>query len=183
MDNIYLDKILSGDRHAFRYFISTYKDMAFSVAISMVKNELFAEEVVQDSFVEAYLSLGSFKKQAKFSTWFYKIVVRTAYKYRQKNKISDVEFVIEKHDQSAFENIEQQLLKKEQSQIINEALLKIPANESLLLRLFYLEELSVKEIVEITGWTESNSKVILHRARKSLSTVMKGLTLNLNYGS
>src|SRR5690606_7311539 len=100
MNNIYLDKILSGDRHAFRYFISTYKDMAFSVAISMVKNELFAEEVVQDSFVEAYLSLASFKKQAKFSTWFYKIVVRTAYKYRQKNKISDIEFVIEKHDQS-----------------------------------------------------------------------------------
>lgn len=54
--------------------------MAFSVALSMVKNELMAEEVVQESFVQAYLGLSSFQQRAKFSTWLYKIVLRTASK-------------------------------------------------------------------------------------------------------
>ncbi len=183
MDNIYIDKVLSGDRHAFRYFISTYKDMAFSVAISMLKNALFAEEVVQEAFVQAYLSLSTFKKEAKFSTWFYKILVRTAYKYRAKNRIVDAEFDLSKHDFPQQEAILPSLIRKEQSEIINEALLQIPTHESLILRLFYLEELSVKEITEITGWTENNSKVILHRARKSLSIVMKKLTEIFQYGT
>ena len=58
---------------------------------------------------------------------------------------------------------------EEQKQIINEVLMRLPSNESLALRLFYLEELSMQELSEITGWTVSNSKVILHRGRKRMA--------------
>jgi len=46
---------------------------------------------------------------------------------------------------------------------------KLNEKEALVLHLFYLEEMSIKEIVEIVGYTESNVKVILHRARKTLN--------------
>jgi DNA-directed RNA polymerase specialized sigma24 family protein len=45
--------------------------------------------------------------------------------------------------------------------------------ESLALRLFYLEENGIEEIAEITGWTNSNIKVILHRARINLRQLLK----------
>jgi RNA polymerase sigma-70 factor (ECF subfamily) len=56
----------------------------------------------------------------------------------------------------------------DQKYFINEALKKIPGKESLVLRLFYLDENSIEEITGITGWTSSNIKVILHRARIDL---------------
>jgi hypothetical protein len=46
MDELYIDKVCSGDTNSFRYFLIKYKDMAFSIAISVIKDEFFAEEVV-----------------------------------------------------------------------------------------------------------------------------------------
>ncbi len=183
MDNLYIEKVLAGDRHAFRYFIHTYKDMAFSVALSLVKQEHLAEEVAQEAFVQAYLSLGSFKRQAKFSTWLYRIVVRCGYKLLQKNHISSVELDITVHDQAYEETAFDGLLREEQRQLINEALLRIPANESLALRLCYLEELSHQELCEITGWTITNVKVILFRARKRMYQELGKLMKSPYYGT
>lgn len=168
MDNLYIDKVLSGDRHAFRYFVKTYKDMAFSLAISIVKNELIAEEVVQDAFVQAYLSLSNFKKLSKFSTWFYRIVVHCSYSAAKKRSWETIP--IEPLDEAIVmvENIINKLILEEEKQLIQEALMQLPANEALALRLFYLEELSMEEIKQITGWSLANVKVILHRSRKRM---------------
>jgi len=65
------------------------------------------------------------------------------------------------------------LSEDEQRYCINEALKKLPPKESLVLRLFYLQEESVKEIGEITGWSASNVKVMLHRARKKMQVVLQ----------
>lgn len=182
MDQVYIDKVLAGDPHAFRYFLKTYKDMAYSVAMSVVKQEHIAEEIVQDAFMICYQSLSNFQRKSKFSTWLYRIVVNCSFRVlrKQKNnydsldeKSHDIEF-----DESAFS----QLIKKEREQLIQESLLKISANEALALRLFYLEELSMAEMREITGWTETNIKTILFRARKSLYNVLSKLMKEDYYG-
>lgn len=182
MDSLYIDKVLSGDSHAFGYFISNYKDMAFSVSLSIVKNELLAEEATQEAFIQAYLSLKNFNANSKFSTWFYKIVIRCSYKLISKNNMMQVEFDVNHHDAEIDENALQTLLIEEQKQMINEVLMKMPSNESLALRLFYLEELSVQELCEITGWTIANSKVILHRARKRMAYELNKELDNVHYG-
>ncbi|MFZ4263417.1 RNA polymerase sigma factor [Sphingobacterium sp. HJSM2_6] len=169
MDNLYIDKVLSGDSHAFRYFVKTYKDMAFSLAISIVKNELLAEEVVQDAFLQAYLSLAQFKKQAKFSTWFYRIVVHCSYSSLKKRSWDTVPIEPLEEVMEMDESIISKLIEEEQKQLIQDALLQLPGQEALALRLFYLEELHLEEITQITGWTLANTKVILHRARKRMS--------------
>jgi RNA polymerase sigma factor (sigma-70 family) len=183
MDNLYIDKVLSGDRHAYRYFIKTYKDMAFSVALSLVKTEHLAEEVVQEAFLQDYMSLATFKKQSKFSTWLYRIVVHCCYKSMQKKSMEVIPFELANHDVAMEDHTLDKLLGVEQRQIINEALIRIPANESLALRLFYLEELSIQELCEITGWTVSNTKVILFRARKSMYGALNILMKGTYYGT
>ena len=57
MDSEYLARVLEGDANAYRYFIEKYRDMAYSLAISIVKNGPVAEEVTQDAFLQAYKSL------------------------------------------------------------------------------------------------------------------------------
>lgn len=183
MDKLYIDKVLAGDRHAFRYFLDTYKDMAFSVALSLVKQEPLAEEVAQEAFVQAYLSLATFKQQSKFSTWLYRIVVRCGYKVLQKNKIEQVELNLDVHDAYLDTNVFDKLLAEEQKQLINEALLRIAPQESLALRLFYLEELTLHEIVEISGWTIANTKVILFRARKRMYQELQKSMKGTYYGA
>lgn len=183
MDQIYIDKVLAGDPHAFRYFLNTYKHMAYSVAHSIVKQEHLAEEVVQDAFMHCYQSLGNFKRQSKFSTWFYRIVVNCAFTSIRRRKPESITFDMEAHDVPWDESTFDQLLIKEQKQLIQDALLMIPANEALALRLYYLQELSIQELCDITGWTESNTKVILFRARKHLYGTLKKLMKEEHYGA
>ena len=172
MDNLYIEKVLAGDVNAFKYFLETYKDMAYSVAISIVKQEHLAEEIVQDAFMICYQSLNSFKGNAKFSTWLYRIVVNCSFGTLRKMKSNIQEFNLEVHDlsfdQSAFHLLEI----KEREHLVQQSLLKLPSNEALALRLFYLEELSIQEIRDVTGWTDTNIKTILHRGRKHMYTVL-----------
>lgn len=79
MDDIYMDRVLSGNVEAFSYFIKTYKGMAFNLAVSIVKDEQYAEEVTQDAFMKAFTGLKSFNRTAQFKTWFYRIVVNESF--------------------------------------------------------------------------------------------------------
>jgi RNA polymerase sigma factor (sigma-70 family) len=163
VEELYIKKVLNGDTEAFRYFVTTYKDLAFSVAVSIVKDEFTAADVVQESFVKAFENLKSFKGKSNFSTWFYKIVINESFKIVQRRKVQYTDSLIELEDVSKDE-----LKDADQKFYVNEVLKIMSPNESLVLRLFYLNENSVKEICEMTGWDESKVKVTLHRARKSM---------------
>ncbi len=168
MDDIYIRKVCEGDTEAFRYFIKEYKDMAFSIAVSVLKDEFMAEEVVQDSFLKAFSGLHSFRGLSKFSTWFYRIVINEAFKRLKKSKREKLSFYGEFGEDIEDERVYSGLKEEEQAYLINKALDKLGPKESLVLRLFYLREESVKGVCELTGWSESNTKVILHRARKNM---------------
>ncbi len=180
MDDVYIKKVCNGDRDAFRYLVNKYKDMAYSIALSVVKEEYAAQEIMQEAFVKAYRNLSSFSHQSRFSTWFYRIVTNEALLYLKKQKKELISFTEVYTDEPADESFLTGLAKEEQAYLINEALQKLSPKESLALRLFYLEEENIKEVCEITGWTEANTKVILHRARKNifalLTQLMKTLT-------
>lgn len=170
VEELYIKRILNGDTEAFRYFVTSYKDLAFSVAVSMVKDEFNAADVVQESFVKAFVGLKSFKGKSKFSTWFIRIVINESFKIVQKRKVhyTDIEPDLEYFAKDDLKEADQKFF-------INEVLKVMPPNESLVLRLFYLNENSVKEICEMTGWEESKVKVTLYRARKSMEKKLKSL--------
>ena len=173
MDEICINQILQGDSQAFRQLITKYKDMAYSIAMSVVKDEFYAEEILQESFLIAYDKLATFKGNSKFSTWFYRIVINQSFKIAKKHKTEFVDFVETPPEIS--DEIENTILKLElddQKHYITEALKKITPKESLILRLFYLDENSIEEIRSITGWSSSNIKVILHRARINLKHIL-----------
>jgi RNA polymerase sigma factor (sigma-70 family) len=176
MDEICIRQILDGDSEAFRQIITKYKDMAYSLAMSVIKDEFYAEEILQSSFLIAYDKLHTFKGASKFSTWFYRIVINESFKYAKKHKSEFIDFVETPPEiPNEFENAILKLEVDDQKYFINEALKKISPKESLILRLFYLNENSIDEISSETGWSSSNIKVILHRARIDLKQILTEL--------
>lgn len=175
MDDFYIKRVCEGDTAAFNYFLNKYKDMSFSIAIAVVKDPFIAQEVVQDAFVKAYQHLSSFSHASAFSTWFYRIVTNEALMRLRKLKREIIELTSDYGEEPVDDQLLSTSNEEEQTYLINEALQKLPAKESLALRLFYLQEESVKEVCEITGWSEANTKVILYRARKNMFTVLTQL--------
>jgi len=177
-DQIYIDKVLQGDTNAFAYLINKYKDMAYTVAIKIVKSHEDAEEVAQDSFLKAYEKLDSFKGNSKFSTWLYTIVYRNAITKIRKKKVatSDIDnYVLENYSEgSEFPQIEA-IKNGEQQKYVKEAIGRLPEKDALLITLFYMNESSIEEIEQITNLTQSNIKVKLFRARKKLNTELSFL--------
>lgn len=170
-DQIYIDEVLQGNTSSYNYLVNNYKDMVYTIAVKIVRNREDAEEVAQDSFIKAFQKLNSFKGESKFSTWLYTIVYRTAISKIRKNTIetTDIdEFVTNNHSVD-FSFPQMDLLKaEEQKKYVKYAIDSLPELDALLITLFYLNENTFDEIIEITGLTKTNIKVRLFRARKKL---------------
>lgn len=163
-----------GDVQAFRQLVEKYKDVSFSLACSVLKDRAAAEDVLQDSFLKVYSSLHSFKGEAAFSSWLYRIVVNTSFTAHKKlKKYSEREEVPETENQYLHQSNPLKL--EDQKRCIEEALNRIKPDEALVLRLFYLCELSLKEVRKVTRFSEAKIKVDLHRGRKNMHLHLKNM--------
>ena len=77
-DNSIIERILLGDKSGYRDLANRHKDYAFTVAYKIAGTREDAEEIAQDAFIQAFQALGSFNQEAKFTTWFYRIVFNAA---------------------------------------------------------------------------------------------------------
>ncbi len=177
-DHYYIEKIIAGDKQSYAHLVARYKDMVFTIALRMVRHREEAEEVAQDAFVKAYRSLKNYKGEAKFSTWLYRIAYNTCLDRIKKQKrlipsekIDDINEGNLTGIQDALSYMEAQ----ERKQMIQDALDKLQDEQRVIITLFYFEELSVKEIADVTGMSVDNVKVRLFRGRKKLFTILENV--------
>ena len=171
MDNLYIQKVLNGDCNAFSYFVSEYRDMAFAVAFRIVNSREDAEEIVQDSFVKAFRSLGKFRQDSKFSTWFYRIVINNSLTKVQRRKTRPDNIDLKKAESIAVDEMESvysKLSRSDRRKYIDDALNELNMEDSLILTLYYLNENTLEEIAEMTGIKRENLKMKIHRARQKM---------------
>ena len=164
-----IQRILNGDRESFRFLYRLHSASAWQLAYSICKNKIIAEEAVQNSFMSAFTHLKNFRNESSFKTWLLRIVFNESVKRQQLEKkyqwddLSTNEYGEETLQVHASNLMHKKETKEQVASILNQ----LPEKESLVLNLFYLEEMSIKEVAHIAGYTESNVKVILHRARKN----------------
>jgi RNA polymerase sigma factor (sigma-70 family) len=175
-DSYYIKKVLSGNLPSYAILVEKHKNLAFTLALRIAKNHEDAEEIAQDAFLKAYNSLNSFKEESKFSTWLYKIVFNTAISKMRKKQMLNVSIdegtignTIRDKQVNGLDNLH----KKERKKIISEAINRLKEEESVVMTLYYLNENNLKEIEEITGFSNSNIKILLHRGRKKLLFELK----------
>ena len=175
-DNYYINKVLKGNLASFAILVGKHKDLAYTLALRIAKNKEDAEEIAQDAFLKAYNSLNSFKNEAKFSTWLYKIIYNTAIsRFRKKHIDShslDNSPLKESLHEESIDGLDVMHL-KDRKKIISEAIGRLKEDERVAMTLYYLGENSTKEIKEITGFTNSNVKILLHRGRNNLLFELK----------
>ena len=166
-----IHRILSGDSHAFGELVQEYQHMVYTVCIRVLRNPEDAQEAAQDAFVKAYRNLQGFSGGSKFSTWLYTIAYRSAIS-RGRQRRTDTSSLDEQVHQTVAAAATERLHKTDVQHYLTQALEKLTPEESTILNLHYLDELSVEEIVTITGLSASNVKVRLFRSRKSLEAML-----------
>lgn len=157
-----------GQPWLFSVLLERYQDAFMRKAMSILHNQLDAEEVVQDAFTKIYMNAGSFSPQegAKFSSWAYRILMNTAFtRYQKKVKEGqrfinlDPEFEAFVRDQSESQ------VKNERGDAIERVLERLPGHFVVVLRLHYLERWSHKDIAKETGENVGTIKARIHRAK------------------
>jgi len=173
-----LERVLAGDTHAFRYFVETYQDMAYTIAIRIVKHPVLAEEVAQDAFLKAFKNIKKYRREAKFSSWLYRIVYHEALKTlkrQPKPTYLETRSPLSEARLSVLNEGLKQLALVERQNLIQKVLGQLKPKEALVLQLFYLNECSLQEMHEQTGISQSNLKVLLHRGRQSFYHLVERL--------
>lgn len=175
-DHYFITEIRNGNTKAFAALVDSYKNMVFTLAVQLLKHHEDAEEASQDTFVKVFKSIGSFKQDAKLSTWVYRIAYNTCLdklKAQKRRREVELENALTEKDTQTIDNAYELLVKSEQSELIKQCVHHLPNDEGFLMTLYYFEELSLDEISKITNLTTNHVKVKLYRSRKKLLTIMK----------
>src|SRR5947209_2027638 len=88
-------QVLAGDREAFRLLVERHTRSIYSVAYRMTENQQDAEEIVQETFLRAYKSLGRFELRSSFSTWLYRIAVNRSLDLLKAKKMNNSQQISE----------------------------------------------------------------------------------------
>lgn len=169
-------QVLDGNTNSFSLLVDAYRDMVFSLIVKVVKNVEEAEEAAQDTFIKAFSALGSFKNEAKFSTWLFRIAYNTAISRARKKTVTTSaidDYVLENFSIDSVQESLDAVNEYERLRLLNLSIENLDADEQLLINLFYFNQQSIDDISVITGLSGSNVKVKLHRTRKKMYAFMQ----------
>ena len=194
-----IKKIQSGDINAFGDIDERYKDSAYSLTLKIIRNKDEAEDTLQEAFIKLFRAIvdKKYETKAKFSTYFYTIVYNTAVDYYRKFTskrfnitsidITDANFKEgdelmrgfqeNKIDDSiVFEDSrlspEKNAYGNEINQIIYKYINSIPEHYSIILNMYYINQLSHNEISEILKIPEGTIKNRIFRAKEKLKKLL-----------
>lgn len=175
-DNQLIQKVLDGNTATYTVIVDRYKDLVYSVVLKIVKNHEEAEETAQDTFLKAYHALSTFKREAKFSTWLFRIAYNTAISKTRRKQLTTTAIddkMIENYSTDEIKENLGQLDMEDQVKVLQKAIQLLGNEDQLLINLFYRNRQSIDEIASITGFSDANVKVKLHRIRKRLYVEMQ----------
>ncbi|MEJ5995793.1 sigma-70 family RNA polymerase sigma factor [Pedobacter sp. Du54] len=172
-----IEKILGGDPRAFGLLLDQYQSFAFNLAMKFTtNNRQLAEEITQDVFLKVLKSLPTYKAEAKFSTWLYRIIFTTSISEVRKKKrlvlLDDLEQqytdLLEIDNWNSYP-ADEKVLKNE----IRTAISQLGEADAIVLELYYLNEQSIEEISSILNLEKNVIKARLFRARKRIKQLLE----------
>ena len=171
-----IDKVLKGDNEAFSGIIEKYQNMIFRYVYSKFHNYDEALDITQEIFIMAIEALKTFRRESKFSTWLYSIMVNYCKNYQKKSRRYNTvpinmsrgedEFDLQLPDER--QNPENDVVNSDSLRIVKEEIEKLPDDYREILLMRDVEGLSYNEISDILDIKLSNVKVRIHRGREFL---------------
>lgn len=169
-----IKKINDGEVALYEILIRRINPVLYKIGRSYNYNHEDTEDLMQDTFIQAYKNLLEFKQDATFKTWIVKIMMNNCYKKQQKfsfknelpNKISENEMPLFSSNQHT--DTTKIIVNKELNFVIENALEKVPFDYRMVFSLREMNGLTVLETAELMNISESNVKVRLNRAKTML---------------
>ncbi|WP_226294373.1 RNA polymerase sigma factor [Aquimarina algicola] len=169
-----VEKSKSGDRNSQYQLYKLYVDAMYNISMRMLGIKEDAEDVVQDSFIEAFKNLNSFRYESTFGSWLKRIVINKSINHLKLKKIPVAP--LEYHEYTISEETNEQ--NKDIPLDINKikkGINMLPEGYKQAINLYLIEGYDHNEIAEILGITTSTSKSQYHRAKKKLVEIIKAL--------
>ena len=173
LDRADIGESLAGDPEAYRRLVERHQGRVSQILWRFSRDRRVHEELVQDAFVEAYLSLRGFRGTAPFSHWLARIATRVGYRYWKQTarQTETQDLTMEEWDRLADNQISR-LQTRDVAALVHRLLGELPPRDRLVLTLRYLEECDVAETARRIGWTQTMVKVQTLRARKKLEKLL-----------
>jgi len=163
---------LNGDGEAYARVVQHYQGQVAAQMWRFTRDPSVLEELVQDVFVEAYLSLKGFRGRAPFLHWLRRVATRVGYRYwKSQVRRRDREEVLRETSLN-LATAPEDPTPSEAAKALYGLLARLPPPDRLVLTLFYFAECDTNEIASRTGWNRTLVKVRLHRARKKLKALL-----------
>ena len=179
-------RALSGEESAFEEIVRRYSPRVFRFASKFFRQRSLVEEAAQEVFLKAFTELGKFEGRGSMEGWLTRITTNTCLnllrsaKRRPEMTVSDLS-----NDETDWldKNMTAAATKRHESaerslvaaDLAGRVLQTLPADDQLVLTMIDGEDASVKDVVNVTGWSESKVKVQAFRARKRMREAVQKL--------
>ncbi|KAF2513958.1 RNA polymerase sigma factor [Flavobacterium procerum] len=159
-----------------------YSKAMYNVAYRIVKDEHFAQDVMQEGFLKAFTKINDYKQEVAFGAWLKRIVINYSIDFYKKNNAFQAEdlskslYKIEENDSIVSDSIDMENLKVKQ---VLDTILDLKDNYRMVLTLFYIEGYDQEEICEILNISYANCRTTLSRAKENLRKKLEEIKITV----
>jgi RNA polymerase sigma-70 factor (ECF subfamily) len=174
----------AGDEAGFNYLAGKYHRPIFHFLFRMVRNQAIAEELAQEVFLRVYRSRQSYRAEARFSTWLYRIATNLAVNHARDTKheraarnvyldAPDEQTGVTPDVADEEPSVEQRLLREERMKAIRTHVMALPERQRMAVLMHKYQGMEYREIGEVLKLSESATKSLLFRAYHTLRDKLK----------
>ena len=170
-----IDGVRAGNTRAYALLVDRHKDRALTLAHRLVGDHMEAEELVQDAFVKAFRNLGQFRGDARFGTWFYRILYNLC--MTQLRRRSGLPQMLDISDDAALDalsvdsetpGVDESLETYDIVRFLSVEVEALPPQYRSAVTLFYVQDMTYEEIADIMNVPLGTVKTCLFRGRNLL---------------
>jgi RNA polymerase sigma-70 factor (ECF subfamily) len=175
--------VLAGDNGSFELLIARYQPRIFGTARKYARRESEVEDIVQEVFLKAFTKLSTFRGDSPFEHWLMRLAVRTCYDFlreHQRNREQILSEITEEESKwlervASGDGPADPHQAAAARQVIHRLLEQLSPESRLIIQLLEIEEKTLKEIAQLTGWSIPMIKVRAFRARASMRKTLEKL--------
>jgi RNA polymerase sigma-70 factor (ECF subfamily) len=184
LDEDLVQRVQRGDKSAFDFLVIKYQHKIIQLVNRYVKDPSEAQDVAQEAFIKAYRALGSFRGEATFYTWLYRIAINTAKNYLLSRARRNANYQVDIQEAEVLENApqlqgletpERLLLNQEIIDVINAAIDELPEEMRTAIILREFDGMSYEEIAEAMDCPVGTVRSRIFRAREAIDTKLNPL--------
>jgi RNA polymerase sigma-70 factor (ECF subfamily) len=178
-----IERCKNGESAAFDELVSHFEKRMFNFAYRISGNYDEANDVAQEAFIRVFNSIKTFRGDANFSTWVYRIIRNVYLDERKKLKnyrLTSLDDYIELDENSVSKQIEDEgpgpediVEEHERNQLLQHAIMSLPENQRIIVTLYHMQHQSYEEIADILSLPIGTVKSRLNRARLALADILQ----------